>query len=169
VKHSKAKLSLLVSGALLALGALGLAGLVWFGVPSRVPYNYIDLNTPGVSVRERYRPPQSLYLGEEIPRVYEASLGTETLLIHDPEEAQYRYVPALEIAVGPSQRVAVNGLDPSCTHLFRKSEREIVIWWGACADIGDTVGFVVRLGTGATLAVRGTVRSAGTFTAWDVL
>jgi hypothetical protein len=168
VKHTKAKPLLLVSGAL--LGAVALAGLVWFGVPSRVPYKYVDLDTPGVSVRERYRPPLSLYVGEEIPRVSEVSLGTETLLIHVPADASYLYVPALRMTVGPSQKVVVDALDPSCAHLVRKSEGEIVIWWGTCAAIGDSVGFVVRLeGTSARLAMRGVVRSAGTFTAWEAL
>lgn len=140
--------------AVFALGAVALAGLVWVGVPSRAPYKYIELDTPGLSVRERYKPGLSLYLGEEIPRVYEGSLGAETLVIADVEDA-YTFVPALSVSGGASQVLTVEDLEPSCAHQVRESEREVVVWWGTCAAIGARVGFVVRLESGAALPVRG--------------
>jgi hypothetical protein len=165
----RGKLLLLATATVFVVGVVALGGLAWFGVPSRATYKYIDLSSQGVSVGERYKPALSLYLGEKIPRVYEGSIGPEAVVIEDVA-SHYAFTPALRISVGPSQVITVEDLEPSCAHEVRESERDIVIWWGTCAAIDDSVGFVLRLeGADATLPLRGVVRHGGTFTDWEAL
>ena len=160
---------LLATGALLLVGVIAVAAVALIGVPSRATYEYVELDLRAVSAGERYRPELSLYRGDEIPRVYEGSIGQESVVIADVA-SPYEFSPALRISVIPPHTLNVEDLAPSCAHEVRESEQAIVIWWGTCAAIGDPVRFVLRLdGTNETLPVSGTVKRAGTFTDWEAL
>jgi hypothetical protein len=154
-----------VTSLLLLLGILVVAELVFIGVPSRVDYKYIALSSADISIREMYKPPLSLYSGAEIPKTYEASIGTDTLTFTD--DLRNRFVPSLKVLAPPSRTLNVQGLSSNCAQSYRESESEILILWLTCAPIGESVRFVAQIDEGSAIQVSGVVTLGGRFTHWE--